>query len=214
MKTENIVSQPAPADGDFALIDGIRAGSAQALVELIAAYRPRVYTVALGFTKNHHDAEDIVQEVFLRAYRAAPRFRGDSAVGTWLYAITANLSRNRYWYWRRRKRDVTISLDTPLDPETQTVLQEAAVAGEDVAADSEQNDFLEEVRKGMARLPARDRQILQLRNVEHADYETIARRLGVALGTVKSRIARARERLRTFVYARVEADAARLRRAG
>ncbi len=211
MKTGNIVSHPRPDAGDFALVAGLRLGSSQALEELIFAYRPRVYAVAFRFTRNHHDAEDIVQEVFLRAFRTAPRFRGDCALGTWLYAIALNAARNRYRYWRRRQRDTTISLDTPLHPETQAVLQQAAVEGTSGAAQTERNDFIEQIQKGMARLSARDRQILHLRNVEYAGYSEIAGILGVTLGTVKSRIARARARLHAFVYARIETDAALLR---
>jgi len=162
MKTGDIVPLSSPDAGDFALVQGLRTGSLRAIEELIFAYRPRVYAIALRFTRNHHDAEEVVQEVFLRAFRAAPRFRGDCALGTWLYAIATNAGRNRYRYWRRRGRDTTISLDTPLHPETQAALQQAAVDGPSGAAEAEQNDFLEQIQWGMARLSARERRILHM----------------------------------------------------
>ena len=217
MSTETIVSFPlssrpvAPADA--ALVAGLRAGSGPAFATLVSTYRPRVYAIAHRFTHHHHDAEDIVQEVFFRAFRAAPRFRGDCALSTWLYAITLNVARNRHKYWRRRGRELTISLDTPSHPDTQSALQQAVDPAPGAAEASECHDFAAHVQQGLARLRPRDRQILHLRNVEHADYLTIARPLGVAIGTVKSRIARARQRLHTVVYAHLHTDAALLRRA-
>src|SRR4051812_37125757 len=88
------------ADGE--VVDGLRADSAQALEQIMAVYRPRIYVQALRSTRNHHEAEEIVQETFLRACRAWPNYRGESSLSTWLHAIAGNLARNRYWYWQRR----------------------------------------------------------------------------------------------------------------
>ena len=185
-------------DGD--LVDGLRTDSRQAWVEIMSVYRPKVHATALRFTRNHHDAEDITQETFLRAFRAAPRFRGESSLGTWLTAIAANLARNRYWYWRRRKRDETVSLDGPAQY-TGAVTLGDTLASEDpgAAAQSERDDLLKQLEEGMAALPVRDRRILALRDRQHATYDEIARSLVIPMGTVKSRIARAREHLREVV---------------
>jgi RNA polymerase sigma-70 factor (ECF subfamily) len=63
--------------------------------------------------RNHQDAEEVTQDAFIRAHRGLANFRGDSAFSTWLYQIATNLARNRYWYWWRRKRDHSVSLDAP-----------------------------------------------------------------------------------------------------
>ncbi len=180
----------------------------------MAVYQPRIYAQALRSTRNHHEAEEIVQETFLQAYRAAANFRGESSLATWLYAIAGNLARHRYWYWRRRHRHETLSLDQPLHPD-RAVLVRAALVGEGPTAieESEQNDLIEQIARGMARLPEGDRRILVLRNVQHSAYSEIARTLGVALGTVKSRLARARERLRALVQTELGAESPLLRKA-
>ncbi|MDB6169623.1 MAG: sigW 5 [Verrucomicrobia bacterium] len=199
---------------DGEVVDGLRAGSTQALEQIIAVYRPRIYAQALRLTRNHHEAEEIVQDTFLRAYRAAPNFRGESSLSTWLHAIVGNLARNRYWYWQRRKRHETISLDQPLHPDREGLVGDAiAVEGQTAIEESEQNDLVEQIAKGMERLSEQDRRILVLRNVQHAAYTEIARALGLAIGTVKSRLTRARERLRTLVQAEMGDESPLMRKA-
>ena len=198
-----------PAEDEF--VGGLRAGSPQVLQEVMAVYRPRLHAQALRLSGNHHDAEEIVQEAFVRAFRAAPRFRREASLGTWLHTITTNLARNRYHYWRRRQRHATISLDATAPGEDRPALLEAiAVDAATAAGEAEQNDLVQRIERGMARLAPRDRQVLLLRNGQHASYAETARALGITMGTVKSRIARARERLRVFV----KDDTAMLRKAG
>jgi RNA polymerase sigma-70 factor (ECF subfamily) len=199
---------------DGEVVDGLRAGSAQALEQIMAVHRPRIYARALRLTRNHHEAEEIVQETFLRAYRAAPNFRGESSLSTWLHAIAGNLARNRYWYWQRRKRHETVSLDQPLLPGSEGLVRDAIVVeGQTAIEESEQNDLIEQIGRGMERLSERDRRILVLRNVQHAAYTEIARTLGLAIGTVKSRLARARERLRTLVQSELGDESPLMRKA-
>lgn len=197
-----------------AIVAGLRSGSGQALEQIVATYRPRLHALALRFTRNHHDAEDIVQDAFLRAFRAAPEFRGDSSLGTWLHSIVTNLARNRYWYWQRRKKHETVSLDAPVNGANKLALGEV-LAREDATTSEqvEQFDLADQIGQGMARLSERDRRILELRNIRNATYTEIASALEIELGTVKSRIFRARDRLRTIVNDRFGGDSGVMRKA-
>jgi RNA polymerase sigma-70 factor (ECF subfamily) len=200
---------------DDELVDGLRTRSTQAWAEIMTVYRPRVYAAALRLTRNHHDAEDIAQETFLRAVRGASRFRAESSLGTWLVAIANNLSRNHDWYWRRRKRDKSLSIDGPVhDAEAATVGDTLASEDPIASAQTERNDLLNQLERGMARLSERDRRILALRDRHHASYDEIARALVIPLGTVKSRIGRARERLLATVREMIAADVAMEARPG
>ena len=198
MKTPGRVGSENLEEDEF--VEGLRAGSAKVLQEVMSVYRPRLHALALRMTGNHHEAEEIVQETFVRAFRAAPRFRHEASLGTWLHTITTNIARSRYQYWRCRKRHATFSLDTSSQVEMHTAILDAlAVETTTAASEAEQNDLVERIERGMARLSERDRQILLLRNGQQAPYAEIARTFGITMGTVKSRIARARERLREFV---------------
>jgi RNA polymerase sigma-70 factor (ECF subfamily) len=114
-----------------------------------------------------------------------------------LYQIATNLARNRYWYWWRRKRDQSVSIDAPINSENSTTLAELIPAEvetpDDIAVTEE---FVRRIGTGMDKLTAKHREILILRNVKNLSYEEISAILGISSGTVKSRIARARESLR------------------
>jgi RNA polymerase sigma-70 factor (ECF subfamily) len=135
-----------------------------------------------------------------RAHRGLANFRGDSAFSTWLYQIATNLARNRYWYWWRRKRDRTVSFDQPVGADNDTPLSEVFVgeseSPEDVTVTQE---LVDRIAVGMEKLSAKHREILILRNVKNLSYEEISGILGISVGTVKSRIARARDSLRELI---------------
>jgi RNA polymerase sigma-70 factor (ECF subfamily) len=147
--------------------------------------------------RNQQDAEEVTQDAFIRAHRGLANFRGESAFSTWLYQIATNLARNRYWYWWRRKRDKTVSFDQPVSESNDLPLSEV-FAAETISPDDEtvNQEFVDRIAHGMGKLGAKHREILILRNVKNLSYEEIASILGISIGTVKSRIARARESLR------------------
>lgn len=182
---------------DQMLVDRFKEGDQSAFDEMVRRYWDRIYSMVLQLLRNQQDAEEVTQDAFIRAHRGLANFRGDSAFSTWLYQIATNLARNRYWYWWRRKRDKTISFDAPVSADSETSLAEIfpgeAETPEDVAVTSE---FVERVAEGMEQLSEKHREILILRNVQNLSYEEIAETLGISVGTVKSRIARARESLR------------------
>ena len=147
--------------------------------------------------RNHQDAEEVTQDAFIRAHRGLVNFRGEAAFSTWLYQIATNLARNRYWYWWRRKRDKTVSFDQPVSSDNATPLSEVFVAEMETPDDiTVTQEFVDRVALGMEKLNAKHREILILRNVKNLSYEEIAGILNISVGTVKSRIARARDSLR------------------
>jgi RNA polymerase sigma-70 factor (ECF subfamily) len=148
--------------------------------------------------RNPQDAEEVTQDAFIRAHRGLVNFRGESAFSTWLYQIATNLARNRYWYWWRRKRDKSVSFDAPMGPDNSTTLAEVIAAEVETPDDiTVTREFVSRIGSGMERLGAKHREILVLRNIKNQSYEEIAGILGISIGTVKSRIARARESLRS-----------------
>jgi RNA polymerase sigma-70 factor (ECF subfamily) len=182
---------------DQTLVRRFMGGDEGAFVEIMERYRGKIFSVTHGLLRNHADAEEITQDTFIRAHRGLAKFRGDSSLATWLYRIAVNLARNRYWYFFRRRRQDSLSLDCPLNDESAATFSDlVADVGQDPAQETVTNEFSAIVDQCMARLDTPHREILNLRNVLHRSYEEIALNLGINVGTVKSRIARARENLR------------------
>src|SRR5262245_27476984 len=182
---------------DRLLVDRFKNGDQAAFNEMVTRYWDRIYAMVHQLLRNPQDAEEVTQDAFIRAHRGLVNFRGDSAFSTWLYQIATNLARNRYWYWWRRKRDKSVSFDAPVSNENDTTLADVLPAEVETPEDATvTQEFVGRVAAGMERLGAKHREILVLRNVKNLSYEEIAQILGISVGTVKSRIARARESLR------------------
>lgn len=182
---------------DKALVARFKAGDEAAFEEMVSRYWDRIYAMVLQLLRNSQDAEEVTQDAFIRAHRGLENFRGDSSFSTWLYQIATNLARNRYWYWWRRKRDKSISFDQTVGGESDTTLAEIFPADIETPQDvAVTNEFQERVSAAMELLNDKHREVLVLRNIKSLSYEEIAVELGISIGTVKSRIARARESLR------------------
>jgi RNA polymerase sigma-70 factor (ECF subfamily) len=178
-------------------VQRFNAGDQAAFEEIVSRYRERVFSVALALLRNRADAEEIAQDTFIRAHRGLGRFRGDSSLATWLHRITVNLARNRYWYFFRRRRHATLSLDCALADDGETTFADlVATADPDPAREAAADEFSALVASCMEKLDAPHREILTLRNLLNQSYDEIAAALGINVGTVKSRIARARSNLR------------------
>lgn len=185
---------------DAALVRRFNGGDESAFVEIVSRHRERMFSVAFAMLKNHADAEEIAQDAFIRAHRGLAKFRGDASLATWLHRIALNLARNRYWYFFRRGRHSSLPLDSAISASN------AATFADLIATDSAgpvrvavANEFSDLVTGCMARLGAGQSRILTMRNEQNRSYGEIARELGINVGTVKSRIARARERLRVLL---------------
>jgi len=185
---------------DAALVLRFNAGDEAAFGEIVARYREKIFVVALRCLRNHADAEEIAQDTFIRAYRGLADFRGDASLSTWIHLIALNLSRNRYWYFFRRHRHETDSLDCATGGEGKSSLADLVASDiADPAREAANREFFAHVTLCMGRLSVRQREILTLRNLLEHSYEEIADILGIGMGTVKSRIARARKDLRRLL---------------
>jgi RNA polymerase sigma-70 factor (ECF subfamily) len=188
------------ADYDVTLIARFHKGDETAFVEIMQRYHGRIFGLANNLLRNSADAEEITQDTFIRAHRGLVNFRGDSSLATWLYRIALNLSRNRYWYFFRRRRQDSISLERNLTDESDATFADLIAAdAQNPVQETVTQEFTDLVATCMEKLDARHREILTMRNILNQPYEEIARALGINVGTVKSRIARARENLRKLL---------------
>jgi len=182
---------------DRMLVDRFRQGDQSAFEQMVSRYWGRIYAMVHQLLRNPEDAEEVTQDTFIRAHRGLVNFRGESAFSTWLYQIATNLARNRYWYWWRRRRDKTVSFDQPIGGDNETTLAEVIPAELETPEDATiTQEFVNRIAECMTKLSPKHREILVLRNVKNLSYEEIAEILQISVGTVKSRIARARESLR------------------
>jgi len=164
--------------------------------ELFEKHAALVYNLALRLSGNAADAHDIAQDAFLRAIRGLANFREGSAAGTWLYRITMNVWKNRVRAEKRRAFWKTFSLDQGKDEENDRSALQIASPEPPVDAAMEKAEEKEVLEKALAALAPEDRAMLVLREIDGRSYEEIAGIAEIQLGTVKSRISRAREALR------------------
>lgn len=181
---------------DRELVSRFLGGDEKAFNEIVFHYREKLTHLALGFLHDRHEAEEIVQDVFIRAHRKLAQFRGDSSLATWLHCITVNLSRNRYWYFFRRRKDQSCSLDQKLGNESEATFSDL-MASDAMGPDQQIAivEFEHLVEKCFRRISREHREILGLKIEQHMSYDEISEAFGITVGTVKSRIARAREKL-------------------
>ena len=182
------------AEAEF--LERLRNGEPEAFDNLIIRYSGDIYAVLYRITESAEDAADLTQETFLSALRSIKGFRGDSELKTWLTRIAINHSRNRFRWWKRRKKDATISLDSPIgDSETRLA---DSIAGENESAEDSvlRRERETALRKALSQLPEHYREAIVLCDIEGYSYDEIAAALEINIGTVKSRIARGRDELR------------------
>jgi RNA polymerase sigma-70 factor (ECF subfamily) len=181
------------ATAAWTLVEQCLAGEEEACTRLVTDHQRMVYHLALHLLGDSQEALDLSQEVFLKVFRTLPQFRGQSTLKTWIYRIVVNQASNRQRWWRRRRRDRHVPLET-----------HASTHGEPAEARNfAQPDRVLQQRETSARvwhalkaLPFDQRTVMVLREIDGMSYEEIATALDVAVGTVKSRLARARESLR------------------
>ena len=179
---------------EAALVNRCAAGDEVACTELVAEHQRMVFHLALHLLGDHDEALDLSQEVFLNVFRTIGRFRGQSALRTWIYRIVINQARNRQRWWKRRHRSEQVSLDERLE-----VDGDLPPAGDADDPDRMfgQKELATRIWDALARLPFDQRTVVVLREIDGLSYDEIAFSLGVAVGTVKSRLTRAREALRS-----------------
>jgi len=182
---------------DKLLLDRYRQGDDRAFDDILRRYYEPIFRRAFSLLRNHEDAEEVAQDTFLRARRGLDKFRGDAAFSTWLYRIATNLAHNKHWYWWRRRRHAGVSLDAMVSPETDLTLADVLPDGApNPGQEMVTQELVERVESAMEKISPAHREILTLRIVRDLSYEEIAALQDLSLGTVKSRIARAREALK------------------
>ncbi len=178
-------------------IERLKRGDARAFDRLVNERSGEVYALLYSLTGDVEEARDLTQETFLHAFQSIGRFRGDAGLKTWIYRIAVNQARNRWRWWRRRRREVTVSLDAP-EAEREEPL--SASLRDTRALDPEQETLARERQRALCEallgLPRPYREAVILRDVEGLTYEEIAATLEISIGTVKSRLSRGRLELR------------------
>ncbi|MBI3931904.1 MAG: sigma-70 family RNA polymerase sigma factor [Acidobacteria bacterium] len=189
--TETLAAGPSAESG---LLEQCRRGDAQAFARLVAIHEAMVYNLAVRILGDTEEARDLAQDVFLQVYRTLGRFEGRSTLKTWIYRIVVNQCRNRQRWWRRRRRDRSCPIED-LSPADEARVQSGAEPDGPYEA-VERRERTRRVQEALLGLSFDHRAILLLREVECLSCEDIGEALGVPEGTVKSRLARAREALR------------------
>lgn len=207
--TEQVAQGSIVSPQEEGLVARLRAGETAAFEELVCEYQPLVYALTLRILGNSEDARDATQETFLKIYRHLERFRGEASLKTWVCKVAINQAHTSDRWWRRRRRDVTDSLD--LEPEEQGrlgALTAATLADEAASPESLtlSRERCREIQRALGEVKKDFRIAVVLRDIEGMSYEEIACILEISVGTVKSRIARGREMLREVLQRQVQRE--------
>ncbi len=178
-------------------IERLKRGDAAAFEVLVAERSREIYGLLYRLTENSEEARDLTQETFLRAFQSMEQFRGDADLRTWIYRIAINQARNRWRWWRRRRQDLTVSLDSTDErgsrPLTRTL---PAARGNTPEQETLAHERERVLRVALLTLGRAHREAVILRDIEGLSYEEVAATLRISVGTVKSRLARGRSELR------------------
>lgn len=185
----------AGSSAETLFLENLKAGDPAAFNQLVNKYSADIYGLLVRLTEDLEEAKDLTQETFLRALRNVKNFRGEADIKTWLFRIAINESRNRRRWWKRRRRDVTVSLEA--EGETlglsERIPSPSSENPETAAINHERGQAL---HRALGELPQNFREVVILRDIEGLTYEEIAAALKTNVGTIKSRIARGRDELR------------------
>ena len=193
VKNAGAISWSEVDSREAALIARCAAGDEGACAELVATHQRMIYNLSLHLLGDADEALDLSQEVFLRVFRTLASFRGQSALRTWIYRIVINQARNRQRWWRRRHRDEQVSLDAHVEKFGEIESKNDSATPDRVFV---RKETASRIWKALDRLPFDQRTALILREIDGLRYDEIAYSLGIAVGTVKSRLTRARQALR------------------
>jgi RNA polymerase sigma-70 factor (ECF subfamily) len=177
-------------DMDAQLIDEVGKGNQAAFNILFSKYNNKLYASLLAFTKSQELAEDLTQKTFIRVWKKIETFRGDSSLFTWIYRIAINLAKNEFSSKQAKNQGITDNIDDTYDLESSVSSPEShAIEAESMQA----------VMDFIASLPTDLREAISLREFDGKSYEEIAQITGSPIGTVRSRIFRAREEILNFM---------------
>ena len=193
--TYNWLDRPAAVNAEEAVfVSRLQANEDAAYDELVRAYSSTIYHVAYRMLGDPADASDVVQEIFLKVFRNIGGFKAEAALKTWIFRIAFSEILNRLRWWKRRYRYATISLDeTPIGKPASDIVVHGGPTPEEMLQCKERETA---IQQALRKLSHEHRSIIVLRDIEGFSYNEISEVLGVSLGTVKSRLARARADLK------------------
>jgi RNA polymerase sigma-70 factor (ECF subfamily) len=180
---------------DLKIIESCLLGNTQAFSQLIDNYKNMVYNLAYRISNNPHEAEDISQETFLRAYQSLARFNPSYKFSTWLYQITLNIIRDRF----KKKELNYVSLDTPVETDDSELYPQPADLTNNPEQIMAQKEDAQAIQQAIYSLPLKYKEVLVLRHLQDLSYIEISNILKLPAGTVKVRLYRAREQLRKIL---------------
>ncbi len=178
---------------DVALVDEFKAGRVEAFEEIIARYETKVMNLALRFTRNQEDAEEVMQDVFTTVYRKIEGFRGQSAFSSWLYRIVVNAA---FMKLRKRKQSQTVSMDDLAPAVKQYCMERDVVAASHSYNIAVTHELQEVLQRAIDKLPDQYRAVFVLRDVDGLSNQETGRILDLSIPAVKSRLHRSRIMLR------------------
>ncbi len=178
---------------EAALVAKARQGGVEAFTQLVNRYEGNIFRLARHITQNPEDAEDVLQETFLKAYEHLDEFQGNSKFYTWLVRIAVNQSLMKL---RKRKTDASVSLDDPFDTGEETLTREIAVWDPNPELSYSREELRDILERAIESLPPTFRAVFALRDIEGLSTEETAAMLNLSIPAVKSRLLRARLRLR------------------
>lgn len=182
---------------ELKLIDKCKKGDNEAFSKLILSYEKKVYNIALRMVLNPEDAYDVAQEVFLKVYQSIHSFRGQSSFSTWIYRVASNVCLD---FLRKKKKHATvISIDRQVETEENTVSKQLEDPSPGTFEQVEQNLMREELAAAITKLSPEHRLVIVYRDINGLSYEEIAQITGQSMGTVKSRLSRARKTLQKLL---------------
>jgi RNA polymerase sigma-70 factor (ECF subfamily) len=201
------VNEPAPLTEEMVLVNSAKAGDVGAFEELVRRYDRNVFRIAQHITQNREDAEDVVQDAFMKAYENLPQFQGQSKFYTWLVRIAVNEALMKL---RRRRPERMVSLDEEVRTEEDSMPREIADWSPNPEQQYNQAELKDILGKTIQGLPPSFRTVFVLRDVEGLSTEETAEALSLSIPAVKSRLLRARlqlrERLNKYFKARKGGD--------
>ena len=187
---------PNPGPEDLELVRRAKGDDLRAYDELIRRYQERIYATVYHMTSNHEDANDLVQETFIKAYRALKSFKGDSSFYTWVYRIAVNKTIN---FLKQRKNRVQLSLNdmdfnAEHDPDLVSLISEKTPR-----RDLNLAELQDKLNVAMQRLSEQHRMVVTLHDIQGFSHEEIGKIIGCNVGTVRSRLFYARQQLQAYL---------------
>ncbi len=187
-------------DEDISFITQFLKGDNAGFNGLVVKYQDQIMNLCVRVLGNYTDGQDAAQETFVKVYKNLHTFKGEALFSTWLYRIAVNTCRNKQRSWWSRFSRSAVKLDAPIRNEENDRIREVSDTSLSPEKDLKRHRIAEAVKKALATLPKKHRELIVLRDIQGRSYEEIEQILNISLGTVKSRLVRARsamqERLR------------------